>query len=101
MISGSCFLINITHTSDSIGVQKSVEKRIEVPILKVEDVRAGEFYKANEQGFKPKLRLKISTLSYNDETELEYMGNTYSIIRTQNQSYDETILICERKVKNV
>ena len=101
MISGSCFLLSIKYTSNSIGVQKETVIKKEVPIIKIEDIRANEFYKANEQGFKPKLRLKISSLSYNDETELEYMGKTYTIIRTQDISIDEIVLVCERKIKNV
>ena len=101
MISGSCFLINIEYSTDSIGVQKEIITKKEIPIIKIEDIRANEFYKGNEQGFKPKLRLRISALSYNDETELEYLGKVYSVIRSQDQSTDEIVLVCERKIKNV
>lgn len=96
----SCTLLSTSIQSNEIGVEKEVTTQVECPIIKVEDVYANEFYEANEQGFKPTLRLRISTLNYNDEKELIYMGNTYSIIRTQEQ-VDETILVCERKVKNV
>lgn len=96
----SCTLLSTSIQSNEIGVEKEVTIQIECPIIKVEDVYANEFYEANEQGFKPTLRLRISTLNYNNEKELIYMGNTYSIIRTQEQ-VDETILVCERKVKNV
>lgn len=87
--------------SDEIGVQK--EQVIEsdpIPIIKIEDIYADEFYQANERGFKPSLRLRISSLNYNNEEELKYMDTIYSIIRTQ-QKGDELILICERKIKNV
>lgn len=86
--------------SDEIGVQK--EQVIEsdpIPIIKIEDIYADEFYKANERGFKPSLRLRINSLNYNYEEELKYMDTIYSIIRTQ-QKGDELILICERKIKN-
>lgn len=96
----SCTLLSTSIQSNEIGVEKEVTTQIECPIIKVEDVYANEFYEANEQGFKPTLRLRISTLNYNDEKELIYMETTYSIIRTQEQ-VDETILVCERKVKNV
>ena len=96
----SCTLLSTSIQSNEIGVEKEVTIQIECPIIKVEDVYANEFYEANEQGFKPTLRLRISTLNYNNEKELIYMGTTYSIIRTQEQ-VDETILVCERKVKNV
>ena len=96
----SCTLLSTSIQSDEIGVEKEVITQIECPVIKVEDVYANEFYEANEQGFKPSLRLRINTLNYNNEKELIYMGTTYSIIRTQEQ-IDETILVCERKVKNV
>jgi len=97
----SCKLISIQITTDTIGVEKETPTEVEIPIIKVEDIKANEFYAANESGFKPSLRLRISTLNYNNEPELLYMGETYSIIRTQEITPDELILICERKVKNV
>ena len=97
----SCKLLSTTFISNEIGVQeeKTVEK--EIPIIKVEDVYAQEFYEANEQGYKPSLRLRISALLYNNEKELIYMGTTYTIIRPSEPYADEIVLICERKVKNV
>ena len=96
----SCKLLSTSIQSNSIGVEKEIITQIECPIIKVEDVYANEFYEANEQGFKPTLRLRISTLNYSNQKELIYMGTTYSIIRTQEPVADETILVCERKVKN-
>lgn len=97
----SCKLLSTTLQTDSIGVQKEVQTEVEIPIIKVEEVYANEFYEANEQGFKPTLRLRISTLNYNNEKELIYMGTTYSIIRPSEPYADEVVLVCERKVKNV
>ena len=97
----SCKLLSTTLQTDSIGVQKEVKTEIEIPIIKVEEVYANEFYEANEQGFKPTLRLRVSALNYNNEKELIYMGVTYSIIRATEPYTDETVLVCERKVKNV
>lgn len=98
----SCKLISATYISNDIGVQKPTgTKEIEIPIIKVEDVYASEFYEANQQGYKPTLRLRISALNYNNEEELIYMGTTYSIIRSSEPYVDEIVLICERKVKNV
>lgn len=98
----SCKLLSTTFETNNIGVSKPtgvVEK--EIPIIKVEDIYANEFYEANEQGFKPTLRLRISALNYNNEEELIYMGTTYSIIRPSEPYADEVVLVCERKVKNV
>lgn len=97
----SCKLLSTTIQEDSIGVQKEVTIEVEIPIIKVEEIYANEFYEANEQGFKPTLRLRISSLNYNNEQELIYMGLTYSIIRVSEPYADEIVLVCERKVKNV
>lgn len=97
----SCKLLSTQIVEDSIGVQTEQVTEVEIPIIKVEDVYANEFYEANEQGFKPSLRLRISALNYNNEQELKYMNTIYSVIRTQEITADEIILVCERKLKNV
>lgn len=100
MYSPECTLLSITYSSDNIGVQKETLSEETIPIMKVEDVYANEFYQADEQGYKPTLRLRISTCNYNGEKELIYMDKIYTVIRTQTPVPDETILVCERKVKN-
>ena len=97
----SCKLLSKTIQENEIGVQKEVTTETEIPIIKVEEIYANEFYEANEQGFKPTLRLRISALNYNNEEELIYMNTTYSIIRATEPYADEVVLICERKIKNV
>lgn len=97
----SCKLLStIGLGEDNIGVQKKETKETEIPIIKVEDVYSKEFYEANELGHKPTLRIRTSSLNYNNEKELKYMNEIYSIIRTQEITADEIVLICERKIKN-
>lgn len=97
----ACTLLSTTIEQNEIGSEiEKVEKR-PIPIIEVEDVFAKEFYQANQQGFKPSLRLRISALNYNDEEELIYMKKVYSVIRVQEPTADEVVLICERKIKNV
>ena len=46
----SCKLLSTQVSKDSIGVSKPKQViETEVPLIKVEDVYANEFYKANEQ----------------------------------------------------
>ena len=97
----SCKLVSTSFSSNEIGVQAETRVETDCPIIKVEDIYAKEFYEANEQGYKPNLRLRISNLNYENQQELIYMGKTYTIIRTQEITADELILVCERKVKNV
>lgn len=98
----SCKLIKPNFIQNEIGTeipQKPI--KTEIPIIKVEDIYSNEYYEANQAGYQPTLRLRISTLNYNNEQELEYMGINYTIIRTQEVTADELILVCERKIKNV
>lgn len=97
----SCILLSTTLVENDIGVQEEQIIEKPIPIIKVEDVYKDEYYEANQQGYKPTLRLRISSLNYNNEEELIYMGTTYSIIRASEPYVDEIVLICERKVKNV
>lgn len=97
----SCKLRLIETQYSSIG-SKLADKvtETEVPILRIEQVRAKEFYQANELGYRPSLRIRINNLSYNNEQELEYNGTIYTIIRTEDYLND-MVLICERKIKNL
>ena len=97
----SCKLLSKIIKKDKIGAQKEETTEREVPLIRIEDIYATEYYKANELGHKPNLRIIISVLNYNNEKELIYMDKIYSIVRTQEVEVDELALICERKVKNV
>lgn len=97
----ACTLLSTIIEQDEIGNEIETVKKKPIPIIKVEDVFGKEFYQANQQGFKPSLRLRTSTLNYNDEEELIYMNKVYSVIRVQELTADEVVLICERKIKNV
>lgn len=101
MIATSVTLRKRDIVSDSIGVQREQITEIEVPLIRVEDVYSNEFYEAEAQGHKPELRIRTSALNYNNEPELDYMGVTYSVIRAQNTTVDEVVLVCERKIGNV
>lgn len=97
----SCKLLSTQIVENSVGVQTEQTTELEIPIIKIEDVYANEYYQANERGFKPTLRLRISALNYDNQSELIYMNKTYSIIRVQEITADELVLVCERKIKNV
>lgn len=98
----SCKLISTTYQEDNKGVRKPTETvEREIPIIKTEDIYAKEYYEASQAGYKPNLRIRISALNYNNETEVIYMGTTYTIVRISEPYVDEIVLICERKIKNV
>lgn len=105
----TCTLLSKVYKTDENGnVLKdknsreiSEIKEIEVPIITVEKVWKNEFYKANEQGLRPSIRIKLSSLNYNDEEELIYMNKRYTVIRTDGDNEDEVILVCQRRANNV
>ena len=101
MIYTSLYLVSTSYNMDSIGQEIEVTTTKEIPIIKIEDIYSTEFYEANNQGYKPELRIRISALNYNNEQELIYGNITYNVIRTQTPNIDEVVLICERKLKNV
>jgi hypothetical protein len=96
-----CILLSKEIVQDEIGVEKEITKESPVPIIKNEEIYAKEYYVANQSGYKPTLRLKISALNYEGQQELKYMGIIYTIIRATEPYADEVTLICERKIKNV
>lgn len=98
----SCKLLSTNYEKDEKGVFKpngTIER--EIPIIKTEDIYAKEYYEASQAGYKPSLRIRISALNYNNETEVICMGTTYTIVRISEPYADEIVLICERKIKNV
>lgn len=101
MYNTDCKLRTLLSASDSIGADQGtqVQEKV-VPITRVERVYASEFYRANEQGMRPAIRIIINALNYDYEPELEYNGVIYTIIRVE-YGAEELALICERKIKNV
>lgn len=101
MYSTSCKLRKITPQYNSYGAKTDDSvTETEVPILRKERMRISEFYQAQEQGMKPELRIRISNLNYNGEQELEYMGEIYTIIRTDDYIND-ILIIAHKKIKNI
>ena len=93
-------LLSTSLTTNDIGVEVETTQEVECPIIHIENIYANEFYRANESGFKPTLRIRISAINYSNQPELIYNGVTYSVIRVDD-NVDEVVLICERKAKNV
>ena len=100
MIDVQCALISNEVIQDDIGNEMINKIETIVPIIKVEDVFASEFYNASSVGLKPNLKLRISSLNYNNQKLLKYMDNEYDIIRVDTPTIDEVSLVCERRIGN-
>lgn len=56
-----------------------------------------EFYTANQQGFKPEIKLILPDyMCYSNEPYLTHEGTEYSVIRAYNIGEKELELTCER-----
>ena len=101
MIAVELTLLSFSTSKDEIGQEIKKENRKVVPIIKQTSIMLEEFYEANEQGIRPEVRFVISSLNYNREQELEYMGERYKIVRATSNNTDEVSLICEHRVGNI
>ena len=106
----SCILLSKTYIRDNEGNiivengrEKYEETQVPVPLIsEPERVWKDEFYKANAQGLRPSIRLKLSVLNYNNEDKLIYMGTEYTVIRVDDAgNADEIILVCQKRSNNV
>lgn len=66
----------------------------------LKSVTRSEFYSAAQAGLNPEQVFEINGFEYNGETEVEFLGERYSVIRTYRTSYETIELTCERKAKH-
>lgn len=89
------------YETDSIGQKIKKERKRIIPIVKETSILLEEYYEANQQGIRPTLRVIISSISYNDETEFMYMGERYTVIRASSTNADEIALVGAKKIGDI
>ena len=104
----SCVLLSKVYLKDENGNilkengrEKFEIQELEIPIISVDKVWKNEFYQANQQGLRPSIRIKISSLNYDDQEELIYMEKHYTVIRVDGDNEDQIVLVCQRRANNV
>lgn len=85
-----------TATVDAYGVTRLQWTETDV-YARVESVSASEFFDGGQNGLKPEYRFIVSAWDYNDEMELAFNGQLYSVYRTYRRSLDLVELYAERK----
>ena len=85
-----------TATVDAYGVTQLQWTEKDV-YARVESVSASEFFEGGQNGIKPEYRFTVSAWDYNDEMELAFNGQLYSIYRTYRRTLDLVELYAERK----
>ena len=93
------YLINKVVEDDDIGNNTSSSETTTKIYAKKQSVRTNEFYSAVESGHTPSCEFVVKRLNYNGQSELDYNGTRYSIIRTADpKNKFDIVLVCEKKI---
>ncbi|WP_195510119.1 phage head closure protein [Clostridium tyrobutyricum] len=84
---------------DEVGNQIPIEKKISILCGK-KSVGRTEFYNAAANNLKPEIVFEIHGYEYSGETEVEFNGKRYTVIRTYEVDFENLELTCEVKRSN-
>lgn len=94
------YLLKADTSDNEIGdVVKTTSRR--ETFAKKNSIRQSEFYQAAATGLQPELSFTVWTMEYLGESQLEYQGKPYNIIRTFEINEKETELTCSGLAKGV
>ena len=93
------YLIDSVKGEDSIGNIISSSETSKKCYAKKQSVKTNEFYSAVEVGLTPSFEFVVKRLNYNGESEVEWNGERFQVIRTidPKNKYD-IVLVCARKI---
>lgn len=89
-------LIGTSKTQDAYGVWRETPSFHQV-MCQVDSITQSEFFEGGRNGLNPEFKFTLFAGDYNDETVVEYNGNTYSVYRTYYRRTDKIELYVERK----
>ena len=93
---GLTLIQNTPAGFDDIG--NTVHETAETDVLcDLRSVTRSEYYQASEAGLNPEIVFEINRFEYSGETEVDFNGRRYSVIRTYCPGYELIELTCERK----
>lgn len=85
MMNDEITLIRTTQTENDMGDVINIEER-NVVLCEVESVTRNEFYNAAKVDMQPEIVFVINRYDYEGQSELEYEGNLYDVIRSYKPS---------------
>ena len=95
------YLLSKTTTEDDIGNTIPSSETPRKSYAKKQSVRTTEFYSALNAGLNPTCEFVVKRLNYNNENELIWNNERYSIIRTADpKNKFDIALVCSKKVGN-
>ena len=93
------YLLKEGITEDDIGNQISSFVSSKKCYAKKQSVRTNEFYNATMNGLTPSCEFVIKRLNYNGESEIDYNGTRYQVIRTIDpKNKFDIVLVCAKKI---
>ena len=93
------YLLNDAVGVDDIGNQVNTPTTSVKSYAKKQSVRTNEFYNATMTGLTPSCEFVIKRLNYNGQSELEWNGTRYQIIRTIDpKNKFDIVLVCSKKI---
>lgn len=93
------YLIKEEKIEDEIGNVSSSSVLESKCYAKKQSVKTNEFYNATMAGFNPSIEFVIKRNNYNEETQLKWNNEIYSVIRTiDSKSKFDIVLVCSKKI---
>lgn len=93
------YLISKFKGEDDIGNITSSSETSKKCYAKKQSIRSNEFYNAIELGITPSIEFVIKKMNYNNEEEIEWNNDRYSVIRTIDpKNKFDIVLVCSRKI---
>lgn len=87
----------VTTSKDELNQVEISEYFTRQVFCEKKSVSQDEFFKAGQNGFKPKCVLIVYTLDYQEEQKVKYREKEYSIYRTYERDDEKIELYCEVK----
>lgn len=93
------YLIKKKTEEDDIGNNISSSETFKKCYAKKQSVRSNDYYNAVAVGMNPTVELIIKRLNYDNEKELKWNDEKYSIIRTVDpKNKFDIVLVCSKKI---
>lgn len=90
-------LVKQIYAKDGIGNQIPIRSRRSV-LCGLKSVSRSEFYNAASKGLRPEAVFVVNKYEYDDETEVEFEGKRYEVMRTYPVDFEDIELTCKRVI---
>lgn len=100
MFNDEVTLVSISYIIDEDMNQTEVETK-EVVLCEEKSVGRTEFYQAGASGLNASIIIKMKKYEYEGQTEIEFKGKRYNVIRTYSKDFEHIELTCEKLKTNL